>query len=181
MKYHQLKVWPQFFRPLVDGAKTFEFRRDDRGFEVGDVLVLREYDPDSETYSGAEVERTISYVMRNRPSMDPFDGTRGQTTPLANGFCILGLADPMAASIGRVLTAERTHALTKEIAVLEARIVELEREKQHERAKRLSALAALDAASPVPVPPPPLPVSAGFDPKTFVGLRAPGSISGGIH
>jgi hypothetical protein len=42
---HELKVWPAYFARLVDGTKTFEIRKDDRGFQAGDELVLREWNP----------------------------------------------------------------------------------------------------------------------------------------
>ena len=37
---HELKTWPQFWPALCDGSKTFELRKNDRGFEVGDILIL---------------------------------------------------------------------------------------------------------------------------------------------
>lgn len=60
---HELKVWPPYFEALLTGEKTFELRRDDRGYGVGDRLKLREFDPDTHTYSGREVERVVSYII----------------------------------------------------------------------------------------------------------------------
>ena len=42
---HELKIWPQYFCRVKDGTKTFEVRKNDRGFQPGDTVVLREYDP----------------------------------------------------------------------------------------------------------------------------------------
>jgi len=44
---HELKTWPQFFQPILNGIKRFELRRDDRleSFQVGDELLLKEWDP----------------------------------------------------------------------------------------------------------------------------------------
>lgn len=42
---HELKTWPQYFERIADGSKTFEIRKNDRGFQQGDTLRLREYDP----------------------------------------------------------------------------------------------------------------------------------------
>jgi len=39
---HVLKTDPEVFEALVSGRKTYELRRDDRGFAVGDRLTLRE-------------------------------------------------------------------------------------------------------------------------------------------
>lgn len=44
MIVHELKTWPSYFRPIWDGEKTFEIRFDDRGFQRGDVVNLREWD-----------------------------------------------------------------------------------------------------------------------------------------
>lgn len=40
---HDLKTDPAYFQRLVDGTKTFEVRKDDRGYQPGDTLVLREW------------------------------------------------------------------------------------------------------------------------------------------
>lgn len=43
---HTLKIWPAFYEPVLNGTKTFEFRENDRGFQKGDMVVLREFDPE---------------------------------------------------------------------------------------------------------------------------------------
>lgn len=42
---HELKCWPEPYDAIVAGVKRFEFRRDDRGFAVGDTLRLRKWNP----------------------------------------------------------------------------------------------------------------------------------------
>jgi uncharacterized protein DUF3850 len=42
---HELKADPVMFERLVWGSKTFELRRDDRGYQTGDTLVIRSFDP----------------------------------------------------------------------------------------------------------------------------------------
>lgn len=42
---HELKTWPEFFDAVDRGEKTFEVRRDDRGFQVGDEIVLQRWQP----------------------------------------------------------------------------------------------------------------------------------------
>jgi hypothetical protein len=44
-KLHALKCWPEFFAAILGGQKRHEVRHDDRGFKVGDRLLLREWDP----------------------------------------------------------------------------------------------------------------------------------------
>ncbi len=60
---HELKVWPEYFAGLVSGAKSFEVRRDDRGFAVGQVLRLREWSADG-GYSGRELRARVTYLLR---------------------------------------------------------------------------------------------------------------------
>ena len=45
MASHELKSWPKFFSPMMDGSKTFEIRNNDRNFQVGDLLILKEFEP----------------------------------------------------------------------------------------------------------------------------------------
>jgi hypothetical protein len=78
---HALKSWPMFFEDLVAGAKTFEIRDDDRPFQVGDLLLLQEWNPKTKTYTGRQTQRTITHIMR------PSRATRG----LETGYCILSL------------------------------------------------------------------------------------------
>ena len=45
MKDHTLKCWTEFFEAIQDGRKTFEIRKNDRGFQVDDLLILQEWEP----------------------------------------------------------------------------------------------------------------------------------------
>jgi hypothetical protein len=44
-KTHELKTWPECFQAIKRGQKTFDIRENDRNFQVGDILVLREFKP----------------------------------------------------------------------------------------------------------------------------------------
>lgn len=88
MRHHELKTWPEFFEDIVSGAKTFELRNDDRGFNVGDSLELREYDPRTETYTGRSTWRKVKHLLRHEP-----DKGCAATFGLAPGFVILSLED----------------------------------------------------------------------------------------
>lgn len=46
-RVHELKCWPQYFDAVAGGEKTFEVRRDDRGFQRGDTVVLQRTYPDN--------------------------------------------------------------------------------------------------------------------------------------
>ena len=64
MKTHELKTWPGSFQAVWDGDKTAEFRLDDRGFEVGDTLVLKEWGPIKKEYSGRIICAIITHILR---------------------------------------------------------------------------------------------------------------------
>ncbi len=65
MTTHELKAHPEPFAALLSGAKTHEVRFNDRGFEVGDRLLLREYCPgDDEPYTGRELELLVTYISK---------------------------------------------------------------------------------------------------------------------
>lgn len=44
---HTLKTWPEHWDAVECGEKTFEARKNDRGFAVGDILVLHRFDPET--------------------------------------------------------------------------------------------------------------------------------------
>lgn len=52
MATHQLKVIPPYFDEVASGRKTFEVRKNDRAYQRGDILELREWHPDqTSTYN----------------------------------------------------------------------------------------------------------------------------------
>lgn len=61
--WHELKTWPDEFEMTKSGTKTFEVRKNDRDFSIGDYLVLREYSPDFEEYSGRSVTRYVQHIL----------------------------------------------------------------------------------------------------------------------
>lgn len=62
-RLHRLKTWPAPFQAVLDGRKSFEFRKDDRAYAVGDVLSLSEYDPDAEKHTGREAQVVVAYIL----------------------------------------------------------------------------------------------------------------------
>ncbi|UIB81241.1 protein of unknown function DUF3850 [Flyfo myovirus Tbat2_7] len=51
MKIHELKLDIKYFKDVLNLKKTFEIRKNDRDFKVGDVLALSAYDNFYRRYS----------------------------------------------------------------------------------------------------------------------------------
>lgn len=62
MEIHELKTWAEFFKAIQSGEKTFEIRNNDRNFQVGDMLLLREYDLETDRFTGRETIKQITYI-----------------------------------------------------------------------------------------------------------------------
>lgn len=43
---HELKCYPNNFQRIKSGEKNFDVRRNDRGYQAGDEVTLKEWDPD---------------------------------------------------------------------------------------------------------------------------------------
>jgi hypothetical protein len=94
-----LKCNREFFGYILDGTKTFEMRKDDRGFKVGDRLLLKEWDtsvkegvigqsavtglnsvgPIEGVYTGREVTVEVTYKLP------------GARFGVEEGYCVLGI------------------------------------------------------------------------------------------
>ena len=60
------KVWPKFFQKILDGDKTFELRLADWECKPGDILVLKEWDPEIKEYTGKVIEKKVTYVIKTK-------------------------------------------------------------------------------------------------------------------
>jgi hypothetical protein len=84
-KVHHVKSWPQYFGPIKNGQRTHDLRRNDRGFQVGDAMVLEEFDPQAQKYTGetCEVEITSMTSMSQPCAVS--------SEALDPAFCILSI------------------------------------------------------------------------------------------
>lgn len=62
---HFLKTVQPHFQAVASDGKRVEIRKHDRSYEIGDVLVLCEYDLQSNAFSGFEIEAKVTHVLRN--------------------------------------------------------------------------------------------------------------------
>ncbi len=82
---HELRTWPRAFQAVLDGDKRYEFRKNDRNFQVGDVLHLREWEPAQKfdatlgDYTGRSLHAIVTYL------------TPGGAFGVPDGYCVLGI------------------------------------------------------------------------------------------
>lgn len=63
MRTHHLKCWPEPFEAVITGRKKHEFRwNKDRGFAVGDELVLEKWDPHARVHMGPVFRARVTYL-----------------------------------------------------------------------------------------------------------------------
>lgn len=81
---HRLKTLQPYFDDVKSGKKSFEIRVNDRDYQVGDMLILEEYDNTDFTtgYTGQVIIKSVTYVLMDCSQYG-----------LKDGYCILGLAE----------------------------------------------------------------------------------------
>lgn len=70
---HTLKTWIPLFQDVLDRKKVFEIRKNDRGFKVKDTLILKEYAPIADQYTGREARVLVLYIC-DIPHLDNYVG-----------------------------------------------------------------------------------------------------------
>ena len=75
-KTHEVKLGAEFFEDVLHNRKTFELRKNDRDYRVGDLLVLKEFKNGEET--GRECTRYINYMLEDY-------------TGLVEGYCVMSI------------------------------------------------------------------------------------------
>lgn len=67
---------PEYFEAVQENRKKFELRKDEDNIQVGDELILEEWNGE---YTGRYTNRKVTYVLRNVPEYG-----------LNDGYCIIG-------------------------------------------------------------------------------------------
>lgn len=78
MNRHSIKTWMPYFQDILDGKKSFEYRLNDRAYQVGDEVIHKEYDHDKGEETGRQCFCTITYILR------------GPHFGLPDKYCIFG-------------------------------------------------------------------------------------------
>lgn len=77
MKVVKKKIQPEYYKAVLERNKNFEIRKDEDDIQVGDLLILEEWDG---YYTGHGLRRYVKYVLRDAPELG-----------LMPGYCIIGL------------------------------------------------------------------------------------------
>lgn len=62
MKIHELKIKQKYLNDIMGNNKSFEIRKNDRGFQAGDILHLKAIDEDTGEYTGFEIFVQVMYI-----------------------------------------------------------------------------------------------------------------------
>ncbi len=89
-QHHNLKAIQPYFGHVRSGIKTFELRKNDRNFMVGDSVSLGEFNPEF-GYTGETVNLVITYVLQVFTATHPtLQANPPLAEALAEGWCIFG-------------------------------------------------------------------------------------------
>jgi hypothetical protein len=77
---HQIKCQWEFFQRLLDGTKTQETRLNDRDYQVGDILTIRELSTDKhfKRETGRYLQFEITHILENAKFLQP-------------GYCVMSI------------------------------------------------------------------------------------------
>lgn len=82
-RLHILKCAQLYFQKVVDGTKTFEVRKNDRGFQVGDYILLNETTNEPDGYTNVMTGQNqlvqITYILL------------GGNFGIDKDYCVLGI------------------------------------------------------------------------------------------
>lgn len=57
---------PEYFQQILDGEKKYELRLADFDCHSGDVLLLKEWDNKTEKYTGREIEKEVTFILKTK-------------------------------------------------------------------------------------------------------------------
>jgi hypothetical protein len=60
------KIWPDSFNRVASGEEKFEVRLGDFDCKAGDILVLKEWNPTTMSYTGRTIEKKVKNVEKTK-------------------------------------------------------------------------------------------------------------------
>lgn len=73
-RVHQIRLGAMFFEDARSGKKSFELRKNDRDYKVGDILEMIEFKEGKNT--GRVIRKSVTYILEDY-------------TGLVDGYCIM--------------------------------------------------------------------------------------------
>lgn len=70
MKTIEKKIWSEYFNAVANGDKNFELRLADWDIEVGDTLILKDWNPEKKEYTGRQIVRKVTYLVKTKGAED---------------------------------------------------------------------------------------------------------------
>lgn len=68
---HELKIYPEHYKNVMLGIKKVEVRLNDRNYQENDILLLNEYDPNKQKYTGSQVIRKVDFIVKDVAGLAP--------------------------------------------------------------------------------------------------------------
>jgi len=56
------KIWPEYFELIQKGEKSYDWRLANFKVDSGDILILKEWNPENNSFTGREIKKTVGYV-----------------------------------------------------------------------------------------------------------------------
>ena len=75
-KVHQIRLLKSYFEDVANGIKTFELKKNDRGYKKGDILEMMEFTDGK--YTGRAVRVIVTYILEDY-------------TGIEDGYCIMAI------------------------------------------------------------------------------------------
>lgn len=60
------KILPEYFELILSGKKKYDFRLADFDIKEGDILVLKEWNKEKQSFTGREIEKNVLYVGKTK-------------------------------------------------------------------------------------------------------------------
>ena len=70
---HHLKCWPKYYYSVKEGMKRFEIRKNDRGYKIGDIIVLLCWVPEDQHFIIHKHDPMfkITYILDEHEGLKP--------------------------------------------------------------------------------------------------------------